>query len=211
VTPKNDAAVGAGRAHGRTGAHASTVTTPASIVCFASAAVLLGIVCGAGEPPLESGPRVGEIADMFSVRAVTGPYRGKTLCYRCELGNSPVVCIFARQLTAPLTALFKELDAHIASGNDGLKALVVFLADDAKEAETKLEGLAARSALRHVPLTLARNRHGPQNYRIAAGAEVTILLWKGPTVRINRAFGHGKMTEADVKDILLDLPRLLKD
>jgi hypothetical protein len=163
------------------------------------------------ELPLESGPRVGEIADMFSVRAVTGPYRGKTLCYRCELGNSPVVCIFARRLTAPLTTLFKELDARIASRNDGLKALVVFLTDDPKEAETSLEALAARSALCHVPLTLARNRHGPQNYRIAVDAEITILLWKGPTVRFNRAFAHGKMTEADVKDVLLDLPTLLKD
>ncbi len=51
---------------------------------------------GADGPRLESGLRVGEIANMFSVQAITGPYRGKTLCYRCELGNSPVVCVFAR-------------------------------------------------------------------------------------------------------------------
>ncbi|HKI20546.1 MAG TPA: hypothetical protein VKA15_21840, partial [Isosphaeraceae bacterium] len=64
--------------------------------------------------------------NMFSVRAVTGPYRGQTLCHRCKLGNSPVVCVFARRITAPLTSLFKQLDARIAHGDDRLKALVVF-------------------------------------------------------------------------------------
>ena len=63
----------------------------------------------------------------------------------------------------------------------------------------------------HVPLTMVGNPHGPQVYRIADDAEVTILMWKGPTVRVNRAFSRGEMTEADVKDVLLDLPKVLKE
>ncbi len=167
---------------------------------------------GADSPPrVESGLRVGEIANMFPVQAVTGPYRGKTLCYRCELGNCPVVCIFARRITAPLTSMLTQLDARIAHGNDSLKALVVFLTDDPKATATKLEALAAQCALQHVPLTLVSNPYGPQDYRIAADAEVTILMWKGPSVRANRAFATGRMTEADAKDVLLDLPKVLKD
>jgi hypothetical protein len=146
---------------------------------------------------------------MFSVRAVTGPHRGKTLCYRCELGNDPVVCIFARRITAPLESLFKGLDARIASGKDRLKALVVFLTDDPDQTVAKLEALAARCALAHVPLTLVNNPYGPQDYKIADAAEVTILLWRGPTVRFSRAFARGKMTEADVKDVFRDLPKVL--
>ena len=110
-----------------------------------------------------------------------------------------------RRITAPLTSLFKQLDARIASGKDGLKALVVFLTDDPKETATKLEALAAQCALEHVPLTLVNNPYGPQDYKIADDAEVTILMWKGPTVRFNRAFARGKMTEADVSRVLLEL------
>jgi hypothetical protein len=175
------------------------------------ASALTLTVYGADGPRLESGLHVGEVANMFAVRAITGPYRGQTLCYRCKLGNSPVVCVFARRITAPLTSLFQQLDARIAHGNDGLKALVVFLTDDSKATATKLEALAEHCALEHVPLTLVNNRSGPQDYKIADEAEVTILMWKGPTVRVNRAYPRGGMTEADVKEVLLDLPKILKE
>ena len=146
-----------------------------------TAVIVSSLAVNAGRadgPRLESGLRVGEIADMFSVRAITGPYRGQTLCYRCKLGNSPVVCVFARRITAPLTSLFKQLDARIASGKDGLKALVVCLTDDPKETTKKLEALAAQCVFEHVPLTLVNNPYGPQHYKIAEDAEVTILMWK---------------------------------
>jgi hypothetical protein len=168
-------------------------------------------VNAAGDAPrVESGLRVGEIANMFSVRAITGPYRGETLCYRCKLGNSPVVCVFARRITEPLTRLLEQLDARIASGKDDLKALLVYLTDDPKKTATKLEALAARSALEHVPLTLVNNPYGPQDYKIADDAEVTILMWKGPTVRVNRSFGRGAMSDVDVKAVLHDLPKVLE-
>ena len=182
-----------------------SVATPGRLftaIIVSSLAVNAGRADG---PRLESGLRVGEIANMFSVRAITGPYRGQTLCYRCKLGNSPVICVFARRITAPLTSLFKQLDARIASGRDGLKALVVFLTDDPKVTAAKLEALAAQCELQHVPLTLVSNPYGPQDYKIADDAEVTILMWKGPTVRFNQAFAHGKMTEADVSRVLLEL------
>ena len=83
--------------------------------------------------------------------------------------------------------MFKQLDARIACGNDDLKALVVFLAPDAKKSAASLETLAGGCSLDHIPLTMANNAHGPEDYRIADAAEVTILMWKGPTVRVNRA------------------------
>ena len=69
-----------------------------------TAVIVSSLAVNAGRadgPRLESGLRVGEIANMFSVRAITGPYRGQTLCYRCKLGNSPVVCVFARGSPRP--------------------------------------------------------------------------------------------------------------
>jgi hypothetical protein len=172
---------------------------------------LLAIACRADGRHLESGLRVGQVANPFAVRAITGPYRGKMLCYRCKLGDSPVVCVFARRITAPLTRLFQRLDARIASGNGGLKALVVLLTEDPEKTAASLEVLAERYALTRVPLTLVSNPYGPQDYRIADAAEVTILMWKGATVRVNRAYGPGEFTDASVKNLLLDLPKVVKD
>ncbi len=173
--------------------------------------VLVFLASGADAPSLESGLRVGEVANPFAVRAVTGPYRGKTLCYRCKLGNSPVICIFARRITKPLTGLLEALDARIESEKDGLKALVIVLTEDAEKTVAGLETLAERRALTRVPLTLISNTHGPQDYKIADQAEVTILMWKGATVRFNRAFPVGKMTDADVDNILRGLPKVMRD
>ena len=89
--------------------------------------------------------------------------------------------------------------------------MVVFLTDDTKETAKKLEALAAKCVLEHVPLTLVNNPYGPQDYKIADDAEVTILMWKGATVRVNRAYARGGMTEADVKRVVADLPRVMKD
>jgi hypothetical protein len=161
--------------------------------------------------PIESGLRVGEVANMFSVQAVTGPYAGQTLCYRCKLGNEPVVCVFARRITAPLATLLKKLEARTTPANEHLKVLVVILTDDSKQTATKLKSLAAQCALEHVPLTLVNNPYGPEDYKIAERADVTILMWKGPRVRFNRAFCRGEMTEAEVTKVLLDLPKVLKD
>jgi hypothetical protein len=175
------------------------------------ASVLSMTARGADGPRIESGLRVGEVANPFSVRAVTGPFRGQTLCYRCKLGASPVVCVFARRIDDPLVALLKRLDAEVALSQKGLKTLLVLLTDDPAKAVAGLESLAAEYHLAHIPLTLVNNPYGPQDYRISDRADVTILMWRGPTVRVNRAYGRGAMTEADVEDILSDLPEVMKD
>jgi len=163
-----------------------------------------------GAAGLKSGLQVGEFANPFSVRAVTGPYRGKTLCYRCKLGTSPVVCIFARRITGALTGLLKQLDARLAHEHD-LKALVVLLTDDPDRTAARLTDLARECQLQYVPLTLVANPSGPQDYKLAEEAEVTILSWKGPKVRSNRAYAAGQMAEADASALLSELHKIFKD
>jgi hypothetical protein len=143
------------------------------------------------------------------VWAVTAAYRRKTLWCRCALRNGPVVCIFARGISAPLTNLFKQIDGRIAADKDHLNALVVFLTDNPRETARKRDALDARCALEHGPLTLVSNPDGPHDDKIADDAHATIPMWKGPTVRVNRAYTRREMTEANVKDALLDLPKVL--
>ncbi len=45
--------------------------------------VIAATACGAlMAAELQSGLQVGEIADAFDVKDITGPNKGKTLCYR---------------------------------------------------------------------------------------------------------------------------------
>src|SRR5262249_19624214 len=105
----------------------------------------------------------------------------------------------------------KELDDRLASKKDNLKTLVVMLTAEPETTANSLEALARRRSLDQVALTLVNNTHGPQDYKIADLAEVTIIMWRGPMVRVNRAFAQGKLTETRVKEILNDLPEVVKD
>ena len=50
----------------------------------------------------ESGLKVGDAPPPYNVKDVTGPSAGKSLCYRCQYGQRPVVNIFAtREVMTP--------------------------------------------------------------------------------------------------------------
>ena len=73
------------------------------------ALALLAVSSPAAAPALQaqtrdSGPKLGEIVEPFDVYDVTGPNKGNELCYVCQYGISPVVCIFTRTTSGPLTS-----------------------------------------------------------------------------------------------------------
>ena len=66
---------------------------------------------------LVSGPQPGERVGAFTVTKVAGNANdgvaeGKSLCYRCKMGNRPVVMIFARTADKSLAELIDELASH---------------------------------------------------------------------------------------------------
>src|SRR5262245_43382713 len=93
-------------------------------VCLAFV-TLLGAASG---EPLKSGPRVGdELPGTFHPMNVTGPEAGKKTCIFCEYGADPVVMVFARETSAPLTRLVKRLDATTAQNKaSNLASCVIF-------------------------------------------------------------------------------------
>src|SRR5579872_2595838 len=64
-------------------------------VAAACLLAVAGVALAADE--LKSGLPVGESVPPFNVRDITGPNEGKTLCYRCAYGATPVVTIFTRE------------------------------------------------------------------------------------------------------------------
>lgn len=120
-----------------------------------------------------------------------------------------MVCVFARETSEPLTGLVKQIDEQIAK-NGKLKSFVVVLTDDADATSEQLKAMAADSGLKNVPLTLVESPAGPPSYKIAKDADVTVMMWKGTEVKVNKSFAKGKMTEADAKAIIADLPKILE-
>ena len=153
---------------------------------------------------LVSGLQVGERPAGFTVWTVTGPKQGTTLCYRCRYGIFPTVCIFAREISKPLTELIARIDALCAATPE-LKCFVVFLTDD--DIENQLQALAREKDLKHIPLTTLKPSDSPLNYKIAEDAGVTVMIWKDLVVRSNHAFA--RMADTDLEAVLGDLPKVL--
>ena len=118
--------------------------------------------------------------------------------------------MFARETTPALASLVKKVDAEIAK-NDALKSFVVVLTDDADKTSTTLTSMAKDCRLKNVPLTLVESPAGPPAYKIAEDADVTVMMWKGTKVQVNHAYKKGGLTEAEVKTIVADIPKILND
>jgi hypothetical protein len=116
--------------------------------------------------------------------------------------------VFARETSGPLTSLVKKLDEATVKNRDRkLGSFVVFLSDDAGTAE-KLIALAREEKITHTILALGDSA-GPDGYDVAAGADVTVVLYVGRVVKANYAFKKSKMTGADVTRIVGDLSKIL--
>src|SRR5438128_8480867 len=74
----------------------------------------------AGE--LKSGLQPGDRVGAFEVEKCGGAVNdgqevGANFCYRCMLGNKPVVMVFARKADPALAGLVKELDKAVAANS----------------------------------------------------------------------------------------------
>ena len=166
-----------------------------------------GIVVAA---ELKSGLEKGESPAAFNVKDITGPNKGKSLCYRCQYGAKPVATVFTREITDEVATLVKEIDEQVGANQDKkMCAFVVLLTDDADAGAKQLEKLAADKKITNVPLTVYDGVAGPESYKISKDAGVTVLMWNKQRVQANHAFAPGKLTGDDVKKIAADTGKIL--
>lgn len=119
--------------------------------------------------------------------------------------------IFAREITDDLASLVKQVDEQVAkNGDKQMKAFVVLLAEDADAAAPKLEKLAKDQGIKNVPLTIFDGESGPESYKIAKDADVTVLMWKGLSVKANHAFKKGELNDKGIEAIVADGPKILE-
>jgi predicted protein tyrosine phosphatase len=120
-----------------------------------------------------------------------------------------VVCVFARETSEPLASLVKQIDEKIGE-NGKLKSFVVITPKKGEKPVDAVRQLAKDASVKHVPLTIGESPDGPPDYEIARDADVTVLMWNHHKVKVNHAF-KGKLTEADVRTIVKDIPRALSN
>ncbi len=175
-----------------------------------SVAAILAVASMASADDVKSGLEPGSFVGAFHVRDITGPQKGKSLCYRCAYGERPVVSIFARDVNDELVDLIKQVDRKVGeNGDKQLKAFVVLLTDDPDEAATKLEKVAETAKVRNVPLTVFDGQTGPPDYKITKDADVNVMMWVGGKVKVNEAFGKGKLTKKSVASVVKESEKIL--
>ncbi len=159
---------------------------------------------------VKSGLGVGESVPAFNVKDITGPSAGKSLCYRCQYGSKPVACVFTREITDEVVALIQEIDKTVGDNKSkNMCSFVVLITEDADAGAKQLEKLAKEKGIKNVPLTVFDGASGPNGYKIAKDAAVTVLYWNKSRVQANHAFAAGKMTKDDVKKVAADSSKIL--
>ncbi len=118
-----------------------------------------------------------------------------------------MVCVFSRKTSEPLTSLVKQIDSKIGENNK-LKSFVVLLSPDSKKAAEDLKKLASEAGIKNVPLTVHQDSAELPDYELSKDADVTVLMWARSKVKVNHAF-KGELTEADIRTILSDIPKVL--
>lgn len=158
-----------------------------------------------------SGPQVGEkVPGPFKPMNVTGPEAGQASCQYCKNGTRPVAVIFTKTITPEVAQLLKQIDTATGANKErGLGSYAV-ICTDAAGADRQVAALAQQMQIQNTVLTLYR-AGGPEKYRLAPDAEVTVLLYNHLTVKANHAFKTGELNATAINAILADLGKMLSE
>ena len=90
-----------------------------------------------------------------------------------------------------------------------MAGFVVLLTEDPDAAESELKAFAAKHGIKNVPLTIYDGSSGPENYKIAKEADVTVNLWVGQKAKANHAFKKGELDKEAIEAIIADTSKIL--
>ena len=121
---------------------AQTIQAVTGLVALNSLMALVGVAIAAD---VKSGLDLGEKTTPFNVKDITGPNKGKSLCYRCQYGAKPVAVVFTREINDEVASLVKEIDTTVGANKDkSMCAFVVLLTDDEPGQRAFYESLGYR-------------------------------------------------------------------
>ncbi len=140
------------------------------------------------------GLAIGEHVGAFNVRDITGPNKGKTLCYRCKFGDQTVVTVFTRDVNDSVVSLVKKIDKQVADNKDKkMASFIVVLTNDPDKTEAKLAEVAKKDGIT-VPLTIMERGRGSKGYGVQKNHETTVMMWVDGTLKVNDGFEKASST-----------------
>jgi hypothetical protein len=178
------------------------------MVAFAASVLLLAMAARAAGP-CKSGLQPGDkITTIFEPLNVTGEHAGEPYCLICENGLAPVAMVFAREPSEPVLKLIRKLDAATEQNRkEQMGSFVVFLSDKAGLKE-ELAAAAKKAALKHTVLSIDQPA-GPDGFKVAKEADVTVVLYREHEVKANHAFRRGELSDQATEKVLGDLAKIL--
>ncbi|MCA9040601.1 MAG: hypothetical protein KDA65_09670 [Planctomycetaceae bacterium] len=158
-----------------------------------------------------SGIPLDQPIDTFNVLAVSGPSKGRTLCYACQYGGKPVIAVFFKKIDKPVVELLAAVNETAHSfENKKLRAFGIYLTDEPDSARSELEKLAAEHGWENLPLTVYDGEEGPVNYQIKDRAAVNVMMWVKARVKANHAYQSlDELTKKERQQILQDTEKIL--
>ena len=118
-------------------------------------ALVLGLASVASAE-MTSGPQAGEMVGAFTVTKVTGNpddgvADGRTLCYRCKMGQRPVVMVFARSADEKLAKLLKKIEEEVEEHQaEKLTSFVNMIGTDAESLKKATADFAAKHGIKRI-------------------------------------------------------------
>jgi hypothetical protein len=165
----------------------------------------------AGEKAPKSGPQIGDNArpTPFYPLNLNGPTPDEKQCLVCRNGNNPVAMIFAREPGEQLTSLISNLDAEtVKNAGKKMGSFAVFC-NDSESLPAKLKDMAKSQKLKAFVLAVD-SPTGPEAYKIAKDADVTVVLYTKSKVVANYTFKKGELKSTDVEKIVSDVSKIVQ-
>lgn len=179
-------------------------------------AMVLGLAVTASAE-VTSGPQVGDSVGAFTVTKVAGNpddgvADGKTLCYRCKMGQRPVVMVFARSADESFAKMLKKLEGELEEhADEKLTAFVNMVGTDAEGLKKAAADFVAKHDIKRVAFVIPEDvENGPPEFKIAPDADVTVICYKAGTVEANHAFAKGGLSDEKI-DAIVDASCKLVD
>jgi hypothetical protein len=156
----------------------------------------------AAEDKVFSGPQPGEKLAPFKVRGVLDPDAGRDLDFVTAAKGKPVVLVFVHDLNRQSVSMVRVLTSYTKTrAKDGLTTGVVWLSDDASEAENTIKRIK-HALTEGVPVGVSPDgREGPGSYGLNRKVQLTILVGNQDKVTANFALVQPSL-QADLPKIL---------
>jgi hypothetical protein len=149
--------------------------SPLVVLIAVSSLIAFGAPCLAGQSKTGSGLAVGEMTPSFPVLAVTGPHKGKEVCYVCQFIGAPTIFAFFRQTGEDMASVVKELN-ELARRNKDIRVVAIII--EGQESQPWLEKFAQENSIT-IPLTVLRNGKDDiamKVYKLNANINNTIMM-----------------------------------